>query len=299
MKRNRSITWTRVEPDRLDLSGLRAAVVGGTGGLGRAIARLLAVRGAEVIVVGRTFRDAGTPRIDFVEADLTLMSEARRIGRELPAKSLDLLVFTTGIFAGPVRQETPEGIERDMAVSYLNRLPMLREMAPRLGTGRPDGAKKPRVFVMGYPGTGRIGVPDDLNAERTYKPFDQHMNTVAGNEILVLDAPQRYPRLNVYGLNPGLIATDIRSNYMGHRKWLFSLVEVAIRLFSQDPETYARRIVPLMVSPDLEDASGVLFDSKGRAVMPSEGMTESHRMHFMAGSDRLLARAIDPVYQAR
>lgn len=33
------------------------------------------------------------------------------------------------IFAAPKRQVTAEGIERDMAVSYLNRLVMLRNLA--------------------------------------------------------------------------------------------------------------------------------------------------------------------------
>ncbi|MDC7674923.1 DUF1349 domain-containing protein [Asticcacaulis machinosus] len=45
---------------------------------------------------------------------------------------------------------------------------------------------------MAYPGSGQTGTPDDLNAEREYKALPQHMNTVAGNEILVLDAVKRY-----------------------------------------------------------------------------------------------------------
>lgn len=171
MKRDPGVAWRYVDPDDLDLAGLNAAVVGGTGGLGREMARLLAECGAGVTVVGRTFRDRRVARLTFVEADLTLMREARRIAGVLPAETLDLLVFTTGIFAGPERQETPEGIERDLAVSYLNRVVMLREMAPRLGTARADQSRKPRVFVMGFPGTGPLGTPDDLNGEKTYKPF--------------------------------------------------------------------------------------------------------------------------------
>ncbi len=29
-----------------------------------------------------------------------------------------------------------------------------------------------------------------------------HMNTVAGNEMLVLDAAKRYPNASIFGLNP-------------------------------------------------------------------------------------------------
>jgi hypothetical protein len=45
-----------------------------------------------VLVVGRTFRDAGVANIRFEKADLSSMKEAARIGRELPP-TLDVLVF--------------------------------------------------------------------------------------------------------------------------------------------------------------------------------------------------------------
>jgi NAD(P)-dependent dehydrogenase (short-subunit alcohol dehydrogenase family) len=158
MKRDTRISWQADDTQTLDPRGQTAIVVGGTGGLGRAIARALAARGARVVVVGQTFRDAGTPGIEFVQADLSLMREARRVAEKLPAEMLDMLIFTTGIFAAPQRQETAEGIERDLAVSYLNRLVILRSMAPRLGTQRPGARMKPRVFLMAYPGSGQISV---------------------------------------------------------------------------------------------------------------------------------------------
>jgi NAD(P)-dependent dehydrogenase (short-subunit alcohol dehydrogenase family) len=141
---NKNLTWKPVSPKSLDLSGKRVVVVGGTGGIGRAFSRFMAARGAQVIIVGRTFREADTPRISFTKADLELMSEAQRIGQNLPAEELDLVVFTTGIMPGPNRAETAEGIERDLAVSYLSRLAMLREIGPRLGKKRTDPISKPR-----------------------------------------------------------------------------------------------------------------------------------------------------------
>src|SRR5206468_971294 len=150
------------------LTGMNVAIVGGTGGIGRALSRFMASRGASVVVVGRTFRDSDMPSIQFIQADLSLMREAQRVAQALPAETLDLVVFTTGIFAATKRQETAEGIERDMAVSYLSRLVILREIAPRLGKNRPAARMKPRVFIMGYPGTGQAGAIDDLNAEKSY-----------------------------------------------------------------------------------------------------------------------------------
>jgi NAD(P)-dependent dehydrogenase (short-subunit alcohol dehydrogenase family) len=294
MKRNPSVSWTQVPAGSLKVDGVKVAIVGGTGGLGRALAQVLAKRGAAVTVVGQTFRDAGVPGIEFVKADLSLMREAERVGRALPAETLDLLVLTTGIFAAPQREVTAEGLERDMAVSYLNRLVILREMAPRLGSARPASAKKPRVFIMGYPGAGQAGVLEDLNAEQSYSAMRVHMNTVAGNEMLVLDGAAKNGKVLYFGLNPGLIKTNIRDNFLGKGSLKSRLAETLIGWTSPSAESYAERIAPLLFSPDLETHSGALFDQKGRAVLPTPALDGARVSAFLAASEQLVSRALQP-----
>lgn len=274
-----------------DVKGHRVAIIGGTGGIGQALSRLLAARGAQVHVVGQTFRDAGVPSITFIPADLSLMREAQRVAELLPAETLDLLIFTAGIFAAPQRQTTAEGIERDLAVSYLNRLVMLRELAPRLGIDRPAGRAKPRVVVVAYPGSGQIGSSEDLNAEQSYKAFTAHMNTVAGNEILVLDGAQRYPQLTFVSLNPGLIKTSIRDNFFGKGSLKSRISEALIGWITPTADAYARRIAPVMLAPEIETRSGVMFNNKGQAIEPSHGLTPDHMRHFLAASMALVTRA--------
>jgi len=107
----KDLRWQRTPLAGGALGGTSVAVVGGTNGIGRALARALAAAGAQVTVVGRTFRDAAEARLQFIQADLTRMSEARRVAQVLPAETLDALVLTTGIFAGKQRAESPEGVE--------------------------------------------------------------------------------------------------------------------------------------------------------------------------------------------
>jgi NAD(P)-dependent dehydrogenase (short-subunit alcohol dehydrogenase family) len=288
MKKNTSVHW-RPSPTT-DLHDKRIAVVGGTGGIGRALSRQLAAHGAHVTVVGRTFRDGDTPGIDFLPADLSLMSEAERVANALPAEELDLLILTTGIFAAPQRQETPEGLERDMAVSYLSRLVLLRNLAARLGTARPAGSPRTRVFVYGYPGTGQSAHLEDLNFEQSYAAMKAHMSTVAGNEALVLDAAHRYPDLDVFGLNPGLIKTSIRSNMLGENSLKHRAMETFIGWFTPDADTYAQQILPLLLTPDIENRSGLMFDKKGNAIHPSPAMNPHHVQQVITASEQLLTR---------
>ncbi len=277
-----------LSPASLRADGLRVAVVGGTGGLGRALALLLAERGAEVTVVGRTFRDEGTPRLSFLPADLETVEGARRAADALPAEDLDLLVLTTGILSAPRREVTADGLERDLAVSYVSRFVLLRAVGDRLGRSRPAA---PRVFVMGFPGTGELGDPDDLNAERAYRQMAAHLNTVAANEALVLDAAARFPRLSIFGLNPGLVSTDIRANALGGTtSWRFAIVESLLKLFTPTPRRYAERVVPALLAPELDGQTGFHLNKKGQPIEPSAGMTPERVAAFTRATEALLAR---------
>lgn len=278
--------------DSLSLAGKRFAVIGGTDGLGRAIARAAASRGAEVTVVGRTFRDEGVAGLSFVKADLSSMKAAVQLGESLPVEALDAVVLTTGIVAAPAREVTAEGLERDMAISFLSRVAVLRGLAPRLGTARPAGSPAPRVFVMGFPGTGQLGDLDDLLGEQKYSAMEVHMNTVAGNEALVLDQRKKAPRVLFFGLNPGLVKTGIRSNFMGEGSLKHRASEFLIGLFMQTADEYARRVVPLLVAPELEGRSGAMFSAKGSAILPTEGMDDARVERLMAASNAFVDRAL-------
>ena len=292
MKRDKNFKWSRADAARPDFKGLKVAIVGGTGGIGRAFSRLLASRGASVLVVGQNFRDADMPGIEFIKADLSLMREAQRVARLLPAEELDLLIFTTGIMAGPTREVTGENIERDMAISYLSRLVIVREIGPRLGMRRPAALMKPRVFIMGFPGNSQAGALDDLNAEKSYGRWATHMNTVAGNEALVLDGAKRYPNANFFGLNPGFIKSNIRSNLFGGKTLLYRFIEWMTGLMASSAESYAERLTPLLVSADMEAHSGAMFDRKGQAILPTPKLTDgSYVTAFMAASEALVSRA--------
>ena len=105
-KRNKAFQWAKAAVNSLDLTGKKAAVVGGTDGLGRAIAKLASQQGAEVFVIGRTNRDPEAERITFAKSDLSLMREAKGLGEKVLPPDLDVLLFTNGIMAATKREVT-------------------------------------------------------------------------------------------------------------------------------------------------------------------------------------------------
>jgi hypothetical protein len=122
------------------------------------------------------------------------------------------------------------------------------------------------------------------------------MNTVAGNEALVLYGARQYPDINVYGLNPGLIKSNIRSNMSGGQDSIrYQITEGIIGILTMSADTYAGRIVPLLFSMDIESASGAFFNQKAIAILPSEIMTPSYVNKYMEASDKLLMRVLQNV----
>ncbi len=118
------------------------------------------------------------------------------------------------------------------------------------------------------------------------------MNTVAGNEALVQVAARRYPGATFFGLNPGLIKTNIRANVLGGSASVrFKVVESLIGFFTPTAETYADRMVPLLLSPELDVNSGALFNAKGRPIEPSNGMTAELAEKMISASEALIDRA--------
>lgn len=290
--RRKDIQWKR-EPLTVNaLSGKKVAIIGGTNGIGRALALAMSSKGADVLVVGRTFRDSGNPRLSFMQADLTLMQDARRVAHALPAETLDMLIFTTGIMAGKQRAVSAEGIELDLAVSYLNRFVMIREIGERLGKDRSQPDLKPRVFVWGFPGTNQKGNLADFNSEDSYSIMAAHSNTVIGNEALVLDSAARFPKINFYGMNPGLMKSNIRSNTLGEGSLGLKITEILIGALFPSVEQYSERILPLILSHDIENYSGAMFNKQGDAIHASEYLSQRERLkNVIEQSERLATRA--------
>lgn len=290
--RRKDIQWKR-EPLTLNsLSGKKVAIIGGTNGIGRALALEMASKGADVLVIGRTFRDSGNPRLSFLQADLTQMKDARRVAQVLPAETLDMLIFTTGIMASKQRAVSAEGIELDLAVSYLNRFVMVREIGERLGTNRNQTDFKPRVFIWGFPGTNQKGNINDFNSEEIYSLMSAHSNTVIGNEALVLDSALRFPKINYYGMNPGLMKSNIRSGTLGEGSLGLQITEMFIGALFPSVEVYSERILPLLVSHDIENHSGAMFNRHGDAILASESLSQrAELISVIEQSEKLAARA--------
>jgi NAD(P)-dependent dehydrogenase (short-subunit alcohol dehydrogenase family) len=141
---------------------LHVVVGGGTSGIGRGIA--LAYRkhcpDAHVTIIGRNQSAADEilsqlgSNGNFIRADLSLMSEIRRITKQINA--VDVLVLSQGILALTGRTPTKENIDDKAAVTYYGRVLFVEELLPLLRSS-PHGGKV--LFVL----NSKRGNPSKIN----------------------------------------------------------------------------------------------------------------------------------------
>jgi NAD(P)-dependent dehydrogenase (short-subunit alcohol dehydrogenase family) len=269
------------EPVASSVRGKKALIVGGTKGLGLAIARKLAQEGADVTVAGRS-RPADKS-LKFIPADLQTVKQQKAFAEFIDdVKSLDLLLFTQGILAPPTRQDNGEGIELDLAVSYISRRVILDEL-------REKGLRA-RVFVMGFPGEDQ-GI-DDFNGLNNYKVWPQHMNTVTANEALTVAYRKKFPDIEIYGLNPGLVKTDIRGNiYSGFLKYLEPVLEGLIGLLFPDPDEYAASVWPVISAAKLP-RDVINYNARSEPLRVNPQLTDALVAKIWSDSDELIAKAL-------
>jgi len=84
---------------------------------------------------------------------------------------------------------------------------------------------------------------------------------------------------------------NIRDKFLGKDSFKSRFMESMIGFLTPSAEAYAKGIVPLLVSPDLEGRSGAMFNQKGDAILPSPTVSDSsHVKEFMTASERLVSR---------
>ncbi len=152
----------------------RMLITGATSGIGRAAARELASRGANLVIVARDedkarrlvdelAEETGNRNIDYEIADLSLMADVHALCDRLLADGtpIDVLVNNAGALFNP-RQVTAEGFEKSFALLLLGPCILTERLQPLL---RAAGDARVVNVLSGGMYTQKIHV-DDLQSER-------------------------------------------------------------------------------------------------------------------------------------
>ncbi|MCO5972029.1 SDR family NAD(P)-dependent oxidoreductase [Actinoallomurus soli] len=177
------------------MSGDRTKTVvisGGTDGMGRATALARLARGDTVIAIGsgeakgralveEAARLGADDRFHFLRADLSVVGEVRRVGREITDRHpvVDALVLCANRHS-PKRRETVDGLEFTFALYYLSRYLLGDLLRPAM-----DAAPAPVIVnVAGVGNTAGSVHWDDLQLRGKYSGIQAQLQAGRANDLL-------------------------------------------------------------------------------------------------------------------
>lgn len=258
-----------------DLRGRVCLVTGATDGHGKAVARALARRGAEVVVHARNrekaqavceeiARETGGRTPEILLADLANGAEIdAAVERHLASgRPLHVLVNNAGL-VGLERRTNAEGLELTFAVNYLAMFRLTLGLLPRLQ------ASGPARIVNVSSDTYRIAKLDldDLQLERGYGMMKAYGQSKLAIVYFTLELAQRLAGrgVTVNAVDPGPVASNIGADNPG---LAYRLVGPLIRGLFPSAARAARTAVSLASDPALEGESGGYYRSGKRREKP-------------------------------
>jgi NAD(P)-dependent dehydrogenase (short-subunit alcohol dehydrogenase family) len=195
----------------------KVVITGGTDGIGVAVARALFTRGDHVVVVGtnpekgKLLADEAAGNLTFVPADLSLVSESKRVVAEITEAhpEIDGLVLCARYFRA-TRRVTPEGFEDNFALNYLSRL--VFSFGLRDAMERTD---RPIVVNVAGPGHDTLIDWDDLQTARNYSGMRAMFAAGRYNDLLGVDFAEKHSDgpIRYVLFNPGATATSYAGEY--------------------------------------------------------------------------------------
>jgi NAD(P)-dependent dehydrogenase (short-subunit alcohol dehydrogenase family) len=211
--------WTAAEiPDQ---SGRTAVVTGASGGLGHQTARVLAGRGATVVLACRDLgkaeqaaglirAQAGRDSVAIVHLDLASLRSVRQAADDIRAACprLDLLINNAAVMAAPYHR-TEDGFELTFATNHLGHFALTGLLLDRL-LATPDS----RIVTVSSVGH-RDGVMhfDDLQFTRKYSHRHAYWQSKLANLLFTYELSSRLQAAGAptmaLAAHPGVVGTEL------------------------------------------------------------------------------------------
>ncbi|WP_192085729.1 SDR family NAD(P)-dependent oxidoreductase [Algoriphagus sp. Y33] len=250
-------------------------ITGSTGGIGKVTAKALAKLGHTVIIHGRDKEktasiceeiksETGNDTIDYVIADLLLLSEVSQLAESFKKKHkrLDVLINNAGAIFGKERETTQEGFEKTMALNLFSPFLLTQLLLEVL-------AKSPAARIINVSSGAHTmsGTPDldDIQSTKKYS----FGNAYGLSKLYLIWVTQRLAtelktngmsNITANSLHPGTIKTAFGQR--AKKGFVVDLLFNISMLFAISPEKGAENTIYLATAKEVEHISGKYFSNK-------------------------------------
>lgn len=218
-------SWT--VSDIPEQTGKRALITGANSGIGYQAARVLARKGAQVMLACRDLQRAEraasairteTPaaKVEIALVDLASLASVRAFARaELERqRPLHLLVNNAGVMAPSRRRETADGFELQFGINVLGHFALTALLFPAMEQAAALAAPQPRIVTVAsiaHKG-GRL-IFDDFQSTRSYSPMVAYRQSKLADLIFAFALSRRLsaarsPIMSI-AVHPGVANTNL------------------------------------------------------------------------------------------
>ncbi len=273
--------WTSEQVPRLE--GALAVVTGANSGIGFETARILAQRGARVVLACRNAERAAAAQAKIVAAhpvasvetstlDLSDLASIEAFSKRLVAteSQLDLLINNAGVMMPGRHTETTDGFELQIGVNHLGHFALTCQLLPLLNNA--PAARVVNVASLAHY-KGRMNLDDLHYRNRTYWRVGSYGQSKLANLLFTFELDRRLKtageRTIALASHPGWTSTDLQRHMPSPGAALFRAVAMSA----------ARGALPsLRAATDQNVSGGEYFGPKG--------MTGTHGFPVLVGCSK-------------
>ena len=244
------------------MNGKVCMITGANSGIGKVMALELAKMGANMVMVCRSeargekaqkeiIAQSGSNSVELMTADLSLMSEVRRLAEEFRKKHDRLHILINNAALWPTKKMmTKEGLEMQFAINHLSHflltnllLDVIKDSAPARIINVSSGLH--RRVKMDF---------DNLQAEKGYRHMGVYGRTKLANMYFTKELARRLngTDVTVNAFTPGMVSTNLGRYMSGVSRWFW-------KTFSGSAERGAATGVYLAASPEVAQVTGKYF----------------------------------------
>lgn len=258
----------------VDGTGLTAIVTGATSGIGLETARVLALRGVNVVIAVRNVESGNkvkdsivekipNAKIDVMELDISSLESVRKFVSQYCAKGLPLniLILNAGIMTPPFSL-SKDNIELQFATNYVGNFVLTNSLLDTMKKTASESGKEGRIVMLSsevHKVTYKGGIWfDKINDEKSYSALKAYGQSKLAAILYTNELTRRLQEegvnITANSLHPGVINTNL-----ARHGGFFSMFVNAAKSFLKDIPQGAATTCYVALHPQLNGISGQYF----------------------------------------
>ncbi len=263
--------WT---PERIgELKGKRIIITGASHGIGFEAARVLASKGADIVMAVRNTEKGekaaskiatvnGHKPVSVMHLDLADLESVRKFADDFLTRydRLDVLINNAGVMIPPYKR-TKDGFELQFGTNYLGHYALTALLLPLL-----QATPLSRVVSLSSIAARRAKIHfDNLDGSKGYSPMKFYRQSKLANLLFALELQNKLERSGSSTISvachPGISATNLLSRGSGRETG--KLMKMLMRIVAQTAENGALPTLYAATHPDLRGGEFIGPDGPG------------------------------------